>query len=213
MPNAGKRRRAAEQQDKTQSQGADGTAAMRKRLRAPQQQDPPVVAMSPQEPLPLPGHVLRLMPNLTVRRPDWNPFLPFPSPYEYKLARWLHEGKVSLVHINRFMKLNLHHGPAQGPPSGLSFQSGQTLRKKLKVMVESSLPPWSKRTLILTPNIQPFFYTRDILPCVAYLLRQAAFRKHMVYAPVKEFDGEGHRVFAEMHTADWWNDMQVGTQI
>jgi len=54
----------------------------------------------------------------------------------------------------------------------------------------------------------PFFY-RDVLECIRYLLRQIAYRDDLVYAPRCECDPTGHRIYAEMHTADWSWDVQV----
>ena len=31
----------------------------------------------------------------------------------------------------------------------------------------------------------------------------------MVYAPVRDFDEQGKRVYSKMHTAEWWWEMQV----
>ena len=53
-----------------------------------------------------------------------------------------------------------------------------------------------------------FFY-RNILDCVRYLLRQIAYRDDFIYTPWREYDSEGQRVYSEMHTADWWWDVQV----
>jgi len=54
----------------------------------------------------------------------------------------------------------------------------------------------------------PFFY-RDVLGCVRYLLHQIAYRDDLVYAPPREYKPSGQRIYAEMHTADWWSDLQV----
>jgi len=54
----------------------------------------------------------------------------------------------------------------------------------------------------------PFFY-RNILGCVRYLLRQIAYRDDLVHAPRHEYDSTGQKIYAEMHTADWWWDVQV----
>ena len=54
----------------------------------------------------------------------------------------------------------------------------------------------------------PFFY-RDVLGCVRYLLRQIAYREDLVYAPWREYDPTGHRIYPEIDTADWWWDVQV----
>jgi len=60
---------------------------------------------------------------------------------------------------------------------------------------------YDKRTLL-------FFYC-DILNCVRYLLRQITYRDDLVYVPRQEYDQNGERIYAEMHTAEWWWDVQV----
>jgi len=59
----------------------------------------------------------------------------------------------------------------------------------------------SQRTL-------PFFYW-NVLDCVRYLLRQIAYRDDLVYAPRCEYNQSGQRIYAEMHKADSWWDVQV----
>jgi len=54
----------------------------------------------------------------------------------------------------------------------------------------------------------PFSY-RKVVDCVSYLLRLIAYRDDLVYAPRPEYDQSGQRIYAEMHTADWWWDVQV----
>ena len=54
----------------------------------------------------------------------------------------------------------------------------------------------------------PFFY-QDILDSVRYLLHQIAYRNDLVYAPCREYDWGGQRIYVEMHTANWWWDVQV----
>jgi len=50
---------------------------------------------------------------------------------------------------------------------------------------------------------------RQVLDCVKYLLRQIAYRDDLVYMPFREYDTNGQRVYADMHTAGWWWDLQV----
>ena len=54
----------------------------------------------------------------------------------------------------------------------------------------------------------PFFY-RNVLDWVRYLLPQIANCHDLVYAPRREYDQSGQRIYAEMHMADWWWDVQV----
>jgi len=53
------------------------------------------------------------------------------------------------------------------------------------------------------------FYYWNALDSVRYLVRQVAYRSDMVYAPIREYDSSGERLYSEMHTADWWWDTQV----
>jgi len=54
----------------------------------------------------------------------------------------------------------------------------------------------------------PFFY-RNVLDCVRYLLHQIAYGDDLVYEPRREYNQSRHRIYAEMHMADWWWDVQV----
>ena len=56
----------------------------------------------------------------------------------------------------------------------------------------------------------PFFYC-NVLDCDRYLLGQIAYRDDFVYAPYREYNPNGQRIYAEMHTVDWWWDVQVQT--
>ena len=67
---------------------------------------------------------------------------------------------------------------------------------------------WFEGKVEFDQRTLPFFY-RNILDCVRYLLRQIAYKDDLVYAPRREYDFDGQRVFSEMHTADWWWDVQV----
>ena len=53
------------------------------------------------------------------------------------------------------------------------------------------------------------FNYRNVIGCVRYLIRQITYRPDMVYAPIREYDSSGDRLYSEMHTADWWWETQV----
>jgi len=53
------------------------------------------------------------------------------------------------------------------------------------------------------------FYYRNALHCVRYLVHLVVDRSDMVYTPIREYDSSGVRLYSEMHTADWWWDIQV----
>jgi len=62
---------------------------------------------------------------------------------------------------------------------------------------------WFEGQVEDTKRTLSFFY-RNVLDCVRYLLRLIAYQNELGYAPRPEFDRNGERIYAEMHTADWW---------
>jgi len=67
---------------------------------------------------------------------------------------------------------------------------------------------WNEGQLDDGKRTLSFFY-RNVLDWVRYLLPQIAYRDDFVYTPRREYDTNGQRIYAEMHTADWWWDLQV----
>jgi len=67
---------------------------------------------------------------------------------------------------------------------------------------------WYKGQVDDGKRILLFFY-RQVLDCVRYLLHQIAYRDDFVYALCREYDPSRSRIYAEMHTAHWWSDVQV----
>ncbi len=54
-------------------------------------------------------------------------------------------------------------------------------------------------------------FHRDILACIRMLYGNPAFSKVMSYRPRKCYADKGrqHRLFTELHTSNWWNEIQV----
>jgi len=132
-----------------------------------------------------------------------DPWAPFNSAQGFKLASWFIDGKVSKSRINEYFASGL------GNAESVGYSSMHTLENHLRL-----LDPYSQYLQSFEGQVEdgqrtlPFFY-RDVLGCVRYLLRQIAYRDDLVYAPRHEYDPTGHRIYAEMHTADWWWDVQV----
>lgn len=132
-----------------------------------------------------------------------NAWAPFTNAQGFKLASWFIESKVPKSRINNYFSSGL------GNPASVGYSSMYTLENHLQ-----SLDPFGLYLQWLEGQVEdgmrtlPFFY-RNILDCVRYLLRQITYRDDLVYAPRREYDQAGQRIYAEMHTADWWWDVQV----
>jgi len=132
-----------------------------------------------------------------------NPWAPFRYAQDFKLASWLIQSKVLKSRINEYFASGL------GSSGLVSSSSMHTLENHLwSLDPHSSYLQWfegqvedSQRTLL-------FFYC-NVLDCVRYLPHQIAYQDDLVYAPRSEFNPNGEKIDAEMHTADWWWDVPV----
>jgi len=128
---------------------------------------------------------------------------PFPSGQGFRLAAWLLDSKVPKSRINEYFASGL------GNSESVCYGSMHTLEKHLRELDPySRYLQWFKGQVEDGKRTLSFFY-RNVLDCVRYLLRQIAYRDDFVYPPPREYDHTGQRVYAEMHTADWWWDIQV----
>ena len=134
-----------------------------------------------------------------------NPWAPFASPHDFKLASWFIQSKVPKSRIDEYFKsgLDVTHST--------SFKSAHTLENLLNTLdPHGSFLQWHEGTREDRQHSTCFFY-RNIVDCVRYLIGQIAYKDSMVYSPVKEYDSEGARVYTEMHTGQWWWEMQVSS--
>jgi len=127
-----------------------------------------------------------------------NPWATLASAQGFKLASWFIECKVSKTRINDYFSNGI------GNSTSVGYSSMHRLENLLR-----HLDPYSPYLQWLEGHGEdgqrtlPFF-CRNVLDCVRYLLRQIAYRDDLVYVPCCEYDQNGQRIYAEMHTADWW---------
>jgi len=132
-----------------------------------------------------------------------DPWAPFNCAEGFKLASWFIDAKVSKTRINNYFSSGLGNAEAVG------YSSMHMLENQLRFLDSySQYLQWFEGQVEDGQSTLPFFY-RDVLGCVRYLLCQIAYRDDLVYAPRHEYDPSGQRIYAEMHTADWWWDLQV----
>jgi hypothetical protein len=138
-----------------------------------------------------------------------SPFYPFASEEEYNLAEWFIESNTAAKRIDNFFKTS------KGLDSSFlrTFTSSYTFRQQIDKMsdglgweswqIGETRCGWSEAS---SEPIQ--YYYRDILKCMEWLLSQPCHAAHLVYAPMKEY-AQGRQIYSEMHTANWWWDVQV----
>ena len=135
--------------------------------------------------------------NTSLAKDPWGPFA---SEDEFKLASWFIRSKVSKTRINDYFAQGI------GDAKCGTFQSAYTLEKYLNELDPfGQYLAWTQVTVECEKRPSTFFY-RNIVDCVRYVLRQVAYKDDMVYAPVHEDDSDRNRMYSEMHTVDWrWN--------
>lgn len=131
-----------------------------------------------------------------------DPWRPFQSLDDFKLAKWFITSKVPRSRIDEYFSIGLSKS------SSPCFRSAYKLDQYIKALDPyQHLLTWNEGTFSHDDHSSTFFY-RNIVHCVEYLLAQPAYREDIVYAPVREY-GNGERLYSEMHTADWWWETQV----
>jgi hypothetical protein len=57
-------------------------------------------------------------------------------------------------------------------------------------------------------HIFEILHYRDIFKCIQFLLAHLPFQTHLDFEPVRLAHCEGHQIYSEMNTANWWWDTQ-----
>ena len=138
--------------------------------------------------------------NKSMKNDPWNPFS---SEVDFNFASSLVLSKVSNSQIDVYFAKGI------GGMDAWSFRSAYTFQKHLDVLdLFGQYLTWTEAAIVHGRHTTTFYY-RNALDCIAYLVSQVTYRSDMVYAPIREYDSSGERLYTEMHTADWWWDTQV----
>ena len=128
---------------------------------------------------------------------------PFTSADSSKHVSWFFQNEVSMSQIDEYFTNGLNNSELAG------YHSMHTLENHFLILYPySAYLQWVEGHVEDGCRTVPFFH-RNVQDCVRYLLRQIAYRDDLVYAWRQEYDHSGNRVYAEMHTMDWWWDVQV----
>jgi len=138
--------------------------------------------------------------NKAMTDDPWSPCSP---ENDFNLASWFVQSKVAKSQIDAYIVESL------GGTDSRSFRSAYTLRQQLNIR-----DPVREYLVRAGGSIDDgrhatTFYYRNNIDCVPNLIRQVAYSSDMVYAPIREYDSSGERLYSEMHTADWLWDMLV----
>ena len=124
--------------------------------------------------------------NQTMLEEPWSSFS---SERDFNLASWFVQSKIAKTRIDNYFSKVLG-GMERG-----SFRSAYSLEKQL-----ATLDPfreylsWTEATLDSGEQSTTFYY-RNIVSWVGYLIQQVAYKEHMVYATIHEYDSNGDQLY------------------
>ena len=78
--------------------------------------------------------------------------------------------------------------------------------------ISGQMAPWQSniimdQTVQLKANAR--YWYRDSLAVLQEILDNPKIAKKCVWSPVKQFNHDNQRVYTDMHTSDWWWEVQV----
>jgi hypothetical protein len=93
---------------------------------------------------------------------------------------------------------------------GLSYGNVRELNK----IIDTQLPgrPRFRREDVMIGGEMVSMYSRNVIECVKALYGSAEFAPHMIHRPERHYDRSNgrDRQYHDMHSGDWWWEMQVG---
>jgi hypothetical protein len=153
-----------------------------------------------------------------------NEFAPFHSRLDWDVARWAKIHGPSSSAVTKLLEIegvcqHLFSSQLRLNPIlqfsdtlGLSYRNARELNN----IIDAQLPrrPRFHRQDVTIGGETMAMYSRNVIECIKALYGSAEFAPHMIYRPERHYDPEnGHeRHYHDMHTGDWWWEMQVGIQ-
>ncbi|RPA70531.1 hypothetical protein BJ508DRAFT_337105, partial [Ascobolus immersus RN42] len=144
----------------------------------------------------------------TLLEEPWHPFI---NGREYAMARWFFEAGVGKTHINAYFNYGL--GDVEGFTSAYDFQ------KLLEEMhcnpgheYGDTLKQWRDGYVNFPENgidHEHIFHYRLLEPTIQRFFEEPWFQDKLIFLPEKKIRPDGVRVFTEMHTGDWWWNLQA----
>ena len=95
---------------------------------------------------------------------------------------------------------------------GLSYKNVRELNK----LIDNGLPrrPRFHRHDLQIGSETATMYSRDVLECIQALYGNPEFAAHLVFKPERHYrrsGGERGRIYHDLHTGNWWWEIQVCT--
>jgi len=114
---------------------------------------------------------------------------PFSSENDFNLESWFVRSKVAKSQIDAYF------GEGLGSTDSSSFRSAYTLRQHYDILDPfREYLVWAEASIDDSRHAITFYY-QNIIDCVRYLICQVGYSSDMVYAPIREYDSSGERLY------------------
>ncbi|KAJ3493238.1 hypothetical protein NLJ89_g11065 [Agrocybe chaxingu] len=137
-----------------------------------------------------------------------NPFAPFATEMDWRVARWVVQDGIGHKSFDRFLEI-----PGLREKLGLSFKNIREIHQTIDNDIPDRAGIWKTEDLFFddAPDVPYTIRYRNPLEAIMSLWGDPSLAKHLVYRPQKVFTDEDRtsRVYTEMWTGDWWNGVQV----
>ncbi|KAG1883893.1 uncharacterized protein F5891DRAFT_1133319 [Suillus fuscotomentosus] len=132
-----------------------------------------------------------------------NIYAPFSSQMDWDIAKWAKLHGSSSTAFTDLLEIE-----GLSDRLGLSYKNSKELDK----IIDNNLPgrPKFKREQIIVAGEAFNVFYRDIIECIKALYSDPDFADFLVFAPEHHYADEDQtvRLFHDMHTGQWWWDMQ-----
>lgn len=138
-----------------------------------------------------------------------NPWYPFNSRLEFGLAHFFLQQCLTKGDIDAFLKSTWLDEITEK----LTFTSAEHVFQLIDDIRRKDCQ-WKRKDVVVGSDIdgvesQKYCLRFDAVDnVVEEMIGDAVFREHTVYAPIRQYTADGQRVYTEMHTADWWWNVQ-----
>jgi len=143
-----------------------------------------------------------------------NPYYPYANRKQYKLAEAFTKPRV----VSRGLIENACTVKVEFLSEDVAFKSVDDFLERLTEMtrpyvkwIESEVRPTGGNTVY--PWAMPRYYRKDSLAALQEILENPGLDGKCKWAPIKEFNEDNERIFTDMHTSDWWWEMQVRSTV
>ncbi|KAJ3500836.1 hypothetical protein NLJ89_g9614 [Agrocybe chaxingu] len=139
--------------------------------------------------------------------PGSNPFAPFATEMDWRVAKWVVEDGIGHQSFDRLLQI-----PGLWEKLGLSFDNIRQLHQKIDNVIPERAGAWKAEDLFFNdqPDVPYTIRYRCPLEAVKSLWGDPSLAKYLVYRPQKVFSNENRktRIYTEMWTGDWWHSIQ-----